>query len=304
MFDVAYHTLAGDRPDVVVASGPPFHAFVAGYFIKRWTLAKLVLDYRDEWTQCPFDFVEKGGSNERWERRCLGAADSVILTTVSQRDRLNSVYGEVAEKSSVIPNGWEPEDFAVADLEPAKHPSRPVTLLFAGKLGGHTDPDPFLRTRRKLFDHKPEWLGAVKVRFVGQKTDVALEALRAFPFQQAIDIVDSVPKREVASCMRRCDALLLLHDRRYARYLPGKLYDYLASDKPILVVDDRGETRRLIETLQAGWVIDSSDVQALNEVITMLLDRPSPANPARLRWMARHTREKLAGQFLDRIANS
>src|SRR5665213_233012 len=136
MFDLVRSIMRSQPPTVVVATGPPFHDFVAGYFVAAWAQIPLILDYRDEWTQCPFDFVAKGRANHKWERRCLFAADRVIFTTSTQRDRLSNVCEKFdVAKSEIIPNGWEPSEFRAAPNS-SRRPEV-LTLLFAGKLGGH-----------------------------------------------------------------------------------------------------------------------------------------------------------------------
>lgn len=60
----AIESLADDPPDIVMASAPRFFTFVAALFVARRFGAPLVLDYRDEWTECPFDFVQKDGDRK------------------------------------------------------------------------------------------------------------------------------------------------------------------------------------------------------------------------------------------------
>ena len=56
---------------VILASGPPFANFVAGYWLARRTGWRLVLDYRDEWTETPFRFVHKDGPIRKCQTLCL-----------------------------------------------------------------------------------------------------------------------------------------------------------------------------------------------------------------------------------------
>jgi hypothetical protein len=79
-------------PRAVIASGPPFTMFVAGRFLARWYDVPLVVDYRDEWTESPFEFVKPGRLDGWWERRCLESADLVVFTTESQRDHALTTF--------------------------------------------------------------------------------------------------------------------------------------------------------------------------------------------------------------------
>ena len=305
----ARHALPGKRfPGTIVATGPSFNTFVAAYFLARTSGARLVLEYRDEWTLCPFDFVSKSPSNAWWERRCLQRADLVIVTTEAQRQWLQLHFSqEVADKCEVIPNGWEPhadaaelsdrrDDGGGQELEPR------CMLTFAGTLGSHTDPAPFLRSLESVLARRPELQRRVHVRFVGRKIRSAEETLAAFPLQGVVSSVPLVPAKEAVRMMRESDALLLLHDARFERYIPGKLYEYVATGRHILLLDDGGESHRIVESLGVGSSFQSNDASSLETALDRLLaqareDCTASKSTATERWLLRHTRRSLAGEF-------
>jgi glycosyltransferase involved in cell wall biosynthesis len=108
----AIATLRDDPPDVVLASGPPFFVFVAARWLARHFGVSLVLDYRDEWSECPFDFVAHGRDDRAWEERCHADAAAVVFTTEShRRHQIAAFAGLEAARTHVLPNGWEPGDF-------------------------------------------------------------------------------------------------------------------------------------------------------------------------------------------------
>lgn len=84
--DVGIQTNLSVQPDIVVASSPTFSGFVAGYFISPRLKCPLVLDYRDEWSENPVQFVRKTAFGRAWEKRCLRHATKVIFTTESGCD--------------------------------------------------------------------------------------------------------------------------------------------------------------------------------------------------------------------------
>lgn len=305
LFERGRIALRDTPPKVIVATGPPFADFVAGYLLACYFRCKLVLDFRDEWTECPFDFVSKGRADSVWERRCIDRAEKVVFTTESQRELLVQKYGSaLGRKSVVISNGWEP---AAAALPPAPAIG-PAVILFAGKLGGHTDPAPFLNALKTLIDERPGLQDTLIVRFLGLKTDHAERLLRGFRYPQVIQDCPSVSLSEAVRLMAQAEALLLLHDPRFERYLPGKLYEYLASGTPILLFNDDGESGRLVEQLEAGWTVAQHDVVKLGQVVDAVLAAAasrmavSPSHGSvREDWLARHTREHVSTRFIEEI---
>ena len=292
--------LDAEPPAVVMASGPPFHSFVAAYLAARRYRAPLVLVYRDEWTECPFPFVECGNADWRWQKRCLGAADLVIFTTESQRRHLERRLELTGDETwQVVPNGWDPDDAPRAlDGEPPVARG-PLTLTFAGALGDHTLPGAFLDTLAETLAKAPSLRPDLRIRFVGQKCDAATAQLRSFPFPDLLDCVDLVPKPEAGRAMRDAHGLLVFNSPAFERYLPGKLYEYIASTTPVLVYGEGGEIHSLVARLGAGLIVPSGDPKSLREAIERLRSWDRQAGRrVREEWLAGHTRDVLAGRVL------
>ena len=78
VYEAAQPLMQTNRPGVLVASGPPFHNFVAAAWLAEQYGWPLVLDYRDEWTASPFTFVLKDQANLKHEKHCLRRADFTL----------------------------------------------------------------------------------------------------------------------------------------------------------------------------------------------------------------------------------
>lgn len=300
MTEVAVRAVASDPPGVIVASGPPFHSFVAARYIGRAFGAPYVLDYRDEWTECPFGFVEVGNADRYYERACLTGATRVLFTTESHRDHQLQAFPELqGSRCVVIPNGWEPEDMTVRVGAPCSLAPTATRIAFVGALSNHTMPDEFLTTMASVLAREPVLREALRLTFVGQKSEAAERALRAFPFQNLLEVIGEVPRPQAMSIMRHADALLLINQKALERYRPGKLYDYLAMETPILVYGTGGEVARLVRQFDAGCVVRSGDVEELERALRALGELRGQAVKHGIReWLLEHTREKLAGRMV------
>ena len=291
-------------PQVILATGPPFYPFVAGRQLASRYRCPLVLDYRDEWSECPFDFVRSDARDLKWERRCLSAASLVIFTTDSQRAHAIEVFEELdAERCAVIPNGWEPRDWAdVPDYVPAPVGDARQVVSFVGNLGDHTPPDDFFDDLQASLATDAALRKRLRFRFVGEKSERSRERLASFPWPDLMESVDQVPKSEASRLMRESSALLLLNAVDLHRYIPGKLYEYLAAGPPVLVHGQGGEVGALVERLGAGWVIDAGDPRQLATVLSGIAEEPGSTVSFRDReaWLSRHTREAAAQQMVER----
>ncbi len=295
LYEAAAERISADESGVILASGPPFCNFVAGLWLARKTGWRLALDYRDEWTETPFRFVATDGANREWEARCLARADLVIFTTPSQLAHAERRFAELAHnRHAVVYNGWEPGDFAASPVVVQKDPAAPITLAYLGNLGAMAAPDAFLDTLARALATCPDLRVRLKVRMVGHKRPDALDKLRSFPYPDVIELIDTVPKIDACSMMREVDGLLLLNPPGLARYIQGKLYEYIAAGTPILSFGNGGEMGEIILNLGAGMTIAEDDADGLAEALLRLRNFPTVGAEARTAWLASRERAKLA----------
>lgn len=299
----AIRILEANPPSVVMASGPPFFSFVAAFFTARWFGVPLVLDYRDEWSQCPFDFVDKSGHDVWWERRCLLAASAVIFTTESHRRHQLMTFKELRESvTHVVPNGWEASDFSEQDniAESAVRTNTTFTLAHVGNLAGHTPPHNFLNSLSQVLHENDNLRKLFRLQLIGRRSSEADSVIMSFPYKENIEIIDHVGKREANMRMRKADALLLIATVELQRYLPGKLFDYVAARRPILIFGSEGESSNLLCRLGVGVICEPNNPSKLLEVLQNLITSENIAENNKIEvWLDAHRRDVLARKAFD-----
>lgn len=305
LFEAAAARIKRGEGGVILASGPRFSNFVAGYWLARRTGWKLVLDYRDEWTLNPFTFVDKSGADSAWEKRCLAEANMVVFTTPSQLAHAQGQFPELAHSTNtVIHNGWEMGDFALA-LPTVKTDASasftPITLAYLGNLGSWAAPDAFLSTLSAALSAQPELRNRIRIRLVGHKPMYSRKVLAAFPFPDVLELMDPIPKQEACSMMRTVDGLLLLNPPGMRRYIPGKLYEYIASGTPVVVFGAGGEIGENVESLGAGVTVAEGDAPALARALLGLRGMGDYPQELRQAWLASRERAALATELYRQL---
>ena len=244
--------LTPERKDVVYSTSPPYSAhFVARRLQEEYGLP-WVADFRDAWTQtaaykAPTDW------HARFER-CLEArivvhADAVIANTPANRRAVIERFDVAASKVHVIPNGFDPEDFA----QPAGPPDGThFVVACLGNLYAMPELDSFLRAFRRFADLYPE----ARLKLFGWHARSVRNSLRTLLREGTWQIAARVGHAQAIGAMRAAAVLLAnVPGERATHWVPGKLYEYLAAERPILFIGPaNGDAADVIRKTRAGRV--------------------------------------------------
>lgn len=249
-------TLRRQRFDAILATAPTYTNFILGAMLKRKFNVPLILDYRDEW-DLSSKYLENRSQDwysrwiqERQQRSVLKAADALVATTEQSAETLRNRAGKLGRDlpSECIYNGFDWEDFLETDETTTKHDR--FRLVYTGTLWNLTSIEPIVRAVEQLHRQHPELCELLEVETVGRNLPeqaVLLERLKATGCRLTVE--EYQPHAEVVQRMVRGDALcLLLSDVAGAeRVVPGKMFEYLASQRPILAVMPNGDSSRIVE---------------------------------------------------------
>jgi glycosyltransferase involved in cell wall biosynthesis len=286
-------------PNAIIASAPPFCYAVAGMWLSRMFNIPLVLDYRDEWTLCPFDFVSKTRFDHWFEKRCVSQANKIIYTTQSHLLAHQKYFAITPSKQALIYNGWEDngEKIEAAEVDNKKNEIR---ISYIGRLSGHVDLAPFIETMDRAIKQNPVLTSPIRVEFIGEKTAPLETQLNNYiqNNELAFTIISTaqVSKAEALNRMQSSDYLLMLCNEELSTYIPGKLYDYLSRKVPIIAYGYQGEVTEILNELNAGRFVYDQD----EEQLAMALIEPTPdlfANPKLDDWLQNRTRKNQAKQM-------
>jgi glycosyltransferase involved in cell wall biosynthesis len=275
-----------EKIDMIFSTSPPFSVQLVGLAAKLIFRRPWVVDLRDLWTLHPHTKpptkIHRGIS--RWiERRVLRTADKILNVSESQSEDLMKTYPDIdPDKFQVITNGYDSDDFKTSDVVAVK---KGFSLGHVGTLRLHSGRTPYhlLRALADLKRESPEKVNDMSVFLVGSM-DRPVKAFvedfaHKFDLEDTIHRIDFVSHRDAIGFLKSFSVLLFLTVRSTKGggstrgSVSGKLYEYLATGRPILALTEEGPVRDFIQRTGCAIVADHDDTAAVKEKILDCYDR-------------------------------
>ena len=256
--------------DVVVTTSPPNSIHLVGAAVKRLTGVRWAADLRDSIAAHPHRRTDSLAV--RTKERTAAAiaqlvarrADAIVAASAAIAEEARSL--EPRGPVSTIPNGCDFDDFAGLAYRRGER----FTITHAGSFFGRRSPRAFLQA---LAD---SGLDAV-ARFVGDFRPSDREWAEGLGLGDRLELVPYGSHRRALELQRSSDALLLLipdADGRGRGVLSGKVFEYVAAERPILaVVPPDGAAAALVHETGNGIVAAPDDVGAIREALEALHER-------------------------------
>jgi len=281
----------------VYTTSSPYNTGLAGELIKKELSIPWVSDYRDGWTtklshtwptRLHYEVDRK--KEERFHRR----SDLIIANTEGDRNELLKKFQLVApSKVTVIPNGYDAEDFMIPHESCGKREK--FIILFAGSF--YFDRESKIYSARDLLGQiKAFLLKALSYNVTGvdkrsHSPAVFFEALdllrkenprtienlelhcytilpqryyemiSRLKLESNIFIHQPIPHCEIIKKMMEADmsllTLMVRKDGQRLSWVPGKTYEYIAAEKPILALIAEGDCKDVVEKYARTYISDN-----------------------------------------------
>ncbi len=288
--------------DVVITTSPPPSLHLLGAAVKSATGAAWVADLRDPLTSNP----QRRGYESRLAQLKERSVGGVGRLVASRADAIVAASDAIAEearalnpkgKVTTIANGCDFDDFAGLEHRPSDR----LRLTHTGNFHGKRDPKPFFRALAE------SGLEDVVVRFAGDVRAADREYAEALGLGDRIELLGYVSRRRSLELQRDSEALLLLIPDAGGRgkaVLTGKIFEYLAAERPILaVVPPDGAAADLLRETGAGTVVAPDDVDAIRAALVELHARwkqgQLEGTPLSPEWRDRLSRAKRVEELAD-----
>jgi glycosyltransferase involved in cell wall biosynthesis len=301
------------QPDVIWSSSPiPSTHYIAN---KLSTKAAIpwVADYRD-----PFHYMN--GSAGQWldkfhkriDQATLKNATHLTFATSAVKDLYQGKYKKlVSEKSTVIENGYDEANFE--KLQTLKDKTTPFSdkkfsLYYSGVLYPNgRDPIPIFEAISALQNQGIINRNNFELIFQGAGDGHEFtDTVNKLKLRELTKFIEPVTFIKALNNMIHADALLLIQDSRFNKQIPGKVYEYLRTQKPLLVkADPNGETAKL--AMQFSEVEIAYTAESITKCLAQLIEaNVNDSNNCTMRNLKDYNREgkaKILHDILDKVAS-
>jgi glycosyltransferase involved in cell wall biosynthesis len=293
---------AGERFDAVLTSSPPHSTQLIGLALRQRYGLPWLADLRDPWADIYYakDLHRTALAtwlDTRYERQVLRQATAVLVTSPeTKRLFLSKNPALAAAKIHVIPNGYDESDFRQSSQPPADC----LRITHTGTITELYHIDQLLRAIRACAGRHPEV--PIRLRFVGQVSAELRRQITENELDERTEFIPFVPHEESVNYLLRSSALLMaIPDvANNLGILPGKVFEYLAANKPVLCVGPAGcDADTLLRECGAGQALPYADHALMLETLEALVARwrSNPNVDLPTRQNQRYSRRELTGQL-------
>jgi glycosyltransferase involved in cell wall biosynthesis len=261
----AVRIVRNEKIDLVLTTSPPNSVNLIGAAVKAATGVPWIADLRDSIAAHPHRNVERAAVRAKEvvsaqvARLVARRADAIVAASDAIAEEVREL--DPAGFVATILNGADYDDFAGLQYRPGSR----FRITHTGSFFGKRDPRPFLRALAE------SGLNDVVARFVGGFRSSDRDWAESLHLGDRLELHPYVPRRESLALQRDSEALLLLipeADGRGRGVLSGKVFEYLAAERPILAaVPPEGAAAELIRETDAGVVAAPDDVAGLQTAL-------------------------------------
>jgi glycosyltransferase involved in cell wall biosynthesis len=296
------HYLKEHPVDAIISTGPPHSMHLIAMKLKEELNIPWIADFRDPWTEIDYFSnlrLTKWASRKhhRLEREVLTLADKVVTVAPDGARRL----GRLGNRNvRVIYNGFDRND----DTKTVFTPSEKFSITYLGVLSKAQNPKMLWEAIGELVKTDNGFAKDLKINMIGQIDSSVVQCIEAQGLSKHVSYSSYIPHSEVSTVHRSSSLLLLLlmpdSEPRAKGLLTGKLFEYMASGRPVLCIGpENGDAARILKETNAGQTVSFEDKEKIKEIIKTLyqkyLENDLPSNESK--DIEKYSRKAMAGKY-------
>lgn len=277
----AHELIKNEKPDCIITTGPPHSTHLVGERIKKETGIPWIADMRDPWTTIYYNaFLNRTEKTKKKDKALedlvLSKASAIVVASTAMKDE----FSDRSKNISFIPNGYDEEDFQ--DLKTIERDK--FILAYTGNLKSNQNCTALWAALKELSENA-EFKANFRLEVTGNVDEGIKSEWKKLGLKELIDLKPFVPHKQSIEIMHSAHMLLLPipQSENNKGIITGKIFEYLASRRPILSIGPKdGNAAEILSMCGKETMLDYSDKIGMRTLIASAYDSYKSSNLSRV----------------------
>lgn len=245
-----------EQIDAVISIGPPHSTHLIAKKLSKEFNLPFIPVFIDPWV----DIIYYKGFNrskltlmldQKMERSVLEQSSHTVFVTKSMREDYINKYPFIIDRSSVLYWGYNEESFKNLNennlLKTNENKKDSKILVHAGNIFDYQNPESLWRVLKSKISKGERF----NIKFFGTVSPEIKKSISDYGLNAITEYIGFLPYKEMLTELSNADYLLVCATEK--RHVPGKLFEYLRSCKPIIAFgNDNDEVGQILYDANAG----------------------------------------------------
>lgn len=256
--------------DAIFTDGPPHTNTRIATILKQKTGIPWLSDYQDPWSQVDYfqeliltDWGLK--KHLKQEQEAFAAADKITIVSPTWKKDLESIGAKNVE---VLYWGYDPDDYTNIKID--ENIQRKFSMVHAGVMGFDRNPKLLFEAIKELSNEAEGFKENFELILIGQVDQAVQQSIADAGIVDLVSYTGSIKRQKALNAIFSAQTLLLLLNQQPNAMgrVPGKLFEYLASKRPIINLGpNNSDVSKLLEKTKAGNSFEYADKESIKSYI-------------------------------------
>ena len=252
--------------DTIITSGPPHSLHLIGLDLKKRLDLKWFADFRDPWTTIGYHKSLRlsnyaAAKHKQLEQEVMQTADEIIVTSKTTKTEFQAITDKPI---TVITNGYDTASV------PAQQLDTKFTLAHIGSFLSERNPQILWTALQELLIEIPSFKTNLEIKLIGAISQEVLTSISDYALDSYLNNLGYVSHSEAIVHQKKSQVLLLIEiDSEDTRsIIPGKLFEYMVSGRPIIAIGPKNsDFAEIITETNSGVFFEYAEKEKLKQVI-------------------------------------
>lgn len=264
--------IEANRIETVITTGPPHSLHLIGLQLKNKYELKWLADFRDPWTSIGYHKKlrltrSSAMKHKELESLVLNTADLILVTSKVTKNEFKTI---TSKPIKVITNGYDMVAPEMVSLD------RKFTISHIGSLLSERNPQVLWEVLSELVSGNPLFSDSFQLNLIGTISEEVLDSIYENDLTDYTNSIGYVSHNEAIKYQQKSQVLLLIeiNSDETKCIIPGKLFEYMVSKRPILAIGPEGsDIESIISETETGKYFRYSEKEVLKSTIMSYFDR-------------------------------